>query len=311
VDIKGATIAFTVGFDYENPDLAMRVANEFLTLILNEDTRTRTNRATETIKVLESEAKGLEGDLESTEMQMAEVNRRPRDAVPEVPEQERSQLAALTALKTELIQRTSVYSDAHPTVVALKKKIAAMEKIITQSPQAHAAAQTTQADDIEALQRRRQALEKRLDEANGKLAVARLSASLERDQQSERFQVIEHPTLPQKPLKSGRLKMVGIFVAVAAMVGVGGVFAAETFDGSISGGHELLGIVDGAFIIPIPYISTRAEVLRRGRRILLGVVILIVLLLGGLAAAAAYWFPGSFAWFDSSQLGVLNWLRLS
>ena len=39
------TIAFTLSFDYENPEIATRVANEFLTLILNEDARNHTNRA--------------------------------------------------------------------------------------------------------------------------------------------------------------------------------------------------------------------------------------------------------------------------
>ena len=47
------TIAFTLSFEYEAPETAMRVANEFLTLILNEDARTRVNRASETTKFLD------------------------------------------------------------------------------------------------------------------------------------------------------------------------------------------------------------------------------------------------------------------
>ena len=58
-------------------------------------------------------------------MQIFEIARRPREAVPEIPEQQKSQLTALAALKAELIQKTSVYSDAHPAVTALKKRIAA------------------------------------------------------------------------------------------------------------------------------------------------------------------------------------------
>ena len=237
------TIAFTVGFEYENPELAMRVANEFVTLIVNEDARSRTSRATEAVKILTGETKDIEDKLESTQMQIFEIARRPRDAVPEIPEQEKSQLTALAALKAELIQKTSVYSDAHPAVTALKKRIAAMEKTLTQSAQAPAKAQSTQADDIEALKRQREALEKRLADANSKLATARLSEKLDRDQQSERLQVIESPSLPQKPLKSNRLKMVGIAFAAAAMLGIGTVIAAELFDGSIRSRHQLLGVV--------------------------------------------------------------------
>ena len=58
------TIAFTVGFEYGNPELAMRVANEFVTLIVNEDARSRTSRATEAVKILTSETKDIEDKLE-------------------------------------------------------------------------------------------------------------------------------------------------------------------------------------------------------------------------------------------------------
>src|ERR1700730_8118872 len=253
VDVEGQprqgtpTIAFTVGFEYGNPELAMRVASEFVTLIVNEDARSRTSRATEAVKILTSETKDIEDKLESTQMQILEIARQPREAVPEIPEQEKSQLTALAALRAELIQKTSVYWDAHPAVTALKKRIAAMEKTLTQ--QAPAKAQSTRADDIEALKRQREALEKRLADTNSKLATARLSEKLDRDQQSERLQVIETPSLPQKPIKSNRLKFVGIAFAAAAMLGIGTVVAAEQFDGSIRGRHQLVGVVANHLIV--------------------------------------------------------------
>ena len=180
-----------------------------------------------------------------------------------------------------------------------------MEKAITQSPQP-TAAQATPADDIEALRRQTQALEKRLDDANARLASARLSERLEKDQQTERLQIIERPTLPQKPLKSGRLKMVGIAFVLAAMFGAGAVFGAEVLDRSISGSHELLGIVDKSLIISIPYIATRSEVLRAKRRRAWGAGILTMALLGGLVAAAIYLSFVDFSWLDTSWLDVLT-----
>ena len=161
-----------------------------------------------------------------------------------------------------------------------------MEKSITQPAQAPVANQATQADDVEALQRQRQAVEKRLDDANSKHATARLGETLERGQQSDRFQVIEHPVLPQRPLKTGRLKLVGIAFALAAMAGVGAVFGAEMLDRSISGGHELSGIVGSHLIISIPYIFSSRNFAGetqgvRGRRSM-------ILLLGG-HAAAVFW----------------------
>jgi hypothetical protein len=301
----GSAIAFTVGFEYGNPELAMRVASEFLTLIVNEDARSRTSRATEAVKILASEVKDIEDKLDSTQMQIFEIARRPREAVPEIPEQEKSQLNALTALKAELIQKTSVYSDAHPAVTALKKRIAAMEKSLTQSTQTPAKAQSTQADDVEALKRQREVLERRLAEANSKLATARLSEKLDRDQQSERLQVIESPPLPQKPVKSNRLKMVGIAFAAAAMLGIGTVVAAELLDGTIRGRHQLLGVVDSHLIVSIPYMATHADIIRARWRIIFGVVSVVVLLavLGGLAAAIVFHLPLDFSLFDRAGIG--------
>ena len=59
------TIAFTVGFQYDDPEIAMRVANEFVALILGEDARSRTSRATEAVRILAGETKDIEDKLES------------------------------------------------------------------------------------------------------------------------------------------------------------------------------------------------------------------------------------------------------
>ena len=214
-------------------------------------------------------------------------------------------MTALAALKAELIQKTSVYSDAHPAVTALKKRIAAMEKTLTQSAQTPAKAQSTQADDIEALKRQREALEKRLADANGKLATARLSERLDRDQQSERLQVIESPPLPQKPLKSNRLKLVGIAFAAAAMMGIGAVIAAELFDGSIRSRHQLSGVVASHLIVTVPYMTTRADITRARLRVIFGAVSVVLLLavLGGLATAAVLHLPIDLSLIDKAAVG--------
>jgi capsular polysaccharide biosynthesis protein len=284
-------ITFTVGFEYENPELAMRVASEFVSLIVQEDARLRTSRSTEAVRILANETKDIEDKLEATQTQISEIARRPREDVPEIPEQEKAQLTALAALKAELIQKTSVYSNAHPAVTALKKRIVEMEKTLTQ--QAPAKALSTQADEIEAAKRQREALEKRLDEANSKLATARLNEKLDRDQKSERLQILESPSLPQNPLKSNRIKFVGMAFAAAAALGIGTLIAAELFDGSIRGRDQLLGVVASPLIVSIPYITTRADVIRARWRVILGAVSVVTLLavLGGLATAIVLRLP--------------------
>jgi uncharacterized protein involved in exopolysaccharide biosynthesis len=312
VDVEGqfrqsapAAIAFTVGFSYENPELAQRVANEFVALIVDEDARSRTSRATEAVKILTGQTKDIEDKLESTQTQILEIARQPREAVPEIPEQQKSQLIAFAALKAELIQKMSVYSEAHPAVVALKKRVAAMEKTLTQAAQVPAKAQSTQADAVEVLKRQREALEKQLADANNKLAAARLSEKLDREQQSEQLQVIESPSLPQRPLKSGRLKLVGIALALAAMLGVGAVMATELFDGSIRNRQQLFGVVDGNMVVSIPYITTHSDIIRARLRIIFVSLTVVIILsaLGGLAAAIVFQLPVDLSWFDKAGVG--------
>jgi hypothetical protein len=65
-----------VGFTDRRPDVATKVANELLTLFLNEDVRNRTNRAMETTKFLAREAQRLENDLGSVEAKIADLRRK-------------------------------------------------------------------------------------------------------------------------------------------------------------------------------------------------------------------------------------------
>jgi uncharacterized protein involved in exopolysaccharide biosynthesis len=294
------TVAFTVGFEYENPELAMRVASEFVSLIINEDTRLRTSRSSEAVRILTSEAKSIEDKLEATQTQIFELARQPRENVAEVSEQERTQMAALATLKAELVQKSTVYSEAHPTIVALKKRIAATEKDLAQ--QVPSKVQSTRADDIEALKRQREALEKRLEEANGKLATARLSEKLDRDQQSERLQIIELPPLPKKPLKSNRIKLVGMAFAAAMALGVGAVVAFEALDGTVRSRHQLSGVIPNPLLVSIPYMTSRADVILARMRVAFAALSTIALLviLGGLAIAVFLYLP-----LDSSLLQKL------
>lgn len=299
-----APTAFTVGFEYQNPELAMRVANEFVTMILNEDERSRTSRSTEAVKILTAETKEIEDKLLSTQMQISELARRPHDTVPEIPEQQKSQLAALAALKAELIQKLSIYSESHPAVIALKKRVAAMEKSIMQ-PEPSTKPPSTEVDDIETAKRQREALEKRLADANGRLATARLNEKIDREQQFGSVQVIELPSLPQRPEKSGRLKLVALAFAAAAALGMGTVVAAELLDGSIRGRHDLLGVVPSPLIVSIPYIQTRTDIVRARWKLAFGSfsLVLLLALLGGLAATIVLGLPVDFSSLGRAVVG--------
>jgi polysaccharide biosynthesis transport protein len=87
-----ATIAFKVGFEYEKPDIAHKVANEIVTLFLDENVKTRTLRATETTEFLTQEVGNLKKELESVENKVATYKQQNSDSLPEHMEMHMSML---------------------------------------------------------------------------------------------------------------------------------------------------------------------------------------------------------------------------
>jgi uncharacterized protein involved in exopolysaccharide biosynthesis len=304
----------------------MRVANEFLTSILSQDARTRTNNAAETTKFLEREVKRLEGEHDAAVAQIEAARQRPTD-----PEQEQSkvklQIKTLTDLEAELIKASSQYSDAHPAVIKLKKQVAAQKQAIAaakasatdKAPSAVPTADKASSADVPTadkappgdvptivLERKEYDLERSLEDANRKLTAARLGESMERGQQGERLQVIEQPSLPQKPVRPKKLKWFAVAFGLAGMIGAGSIFAAEMLDGSIRGSRELTGIVDRHLIVTIPYLTTPGEQYRKRRNFILLCTALVAVLAAAIAAAVIKGVSIDFSWFDRSWIDWLS-----
>lgn len=301
-----STIAFTLSFQYENPEVALKVANDFLTLVLNEDARNRTNRATETTNFLAHESQRLQGELTAIETQIAENKARSHEDPADTADPARLQIVELTKLKEELAQKASIYSEAHPVVKALRKKISAMEALVAKT----SAKPEEQGDGgLDELERRQAAIEANLESTNKKLEEARLGEKLERDQQSERLQVIEQPVMPQKPVKPNRVKLLALSFILAIMAGGGAVFAAESLDGSVRHSHELASVSNGRLIVLIPYIVTRSETSRRRGRIVLSVAAILILLVAGVLGLVFFGPPIDLSWINQFWLDHLT--RLS
>ena len=77
------TIAFKVGFEYQKPEIAHKVANELVTLFLDENVRARTARATETTEFLTEELNRLKAELEDVESKVASYKQQNANSLPE------------------------------------------------------------------------------------------------------------------------------------------------------------------------------------------------------------------------------------
>lgn len=78
-----ATIAFTLSFDHGQPDVAQRIANELVSLYLNENIRERRQKAAETTEFLAGEAERLQREILEIETKLADFKRLHAGSLPE------------------------------------------------------------------------------------------------------------------------------------------------------------------------------------------------------------------------------------
>jgi uncharacterized protein involved in exopolysaccharide biosynthesis len=279
---KKYDIAFNVGFLYEQPAIATKVANELVTMILNEDVRSRTEYASETTRFLAKEVKRLEDQLHINDAKIAEIQKSRLDALADTsPLGDEKDLAAL---KAKLLVLGATRSSTHPDVIALKRSIKALEKsAAAANVNAGTASDGTNNKPLglDALQTQRESLKVQLAVATQKLSAARLGESLERGQHSERLEVIEQPTLPGKPVSPNRPKIFAVVFVMAIMAGAGLVIGAEKLDQSIYRRADLASLIDSHLIVSIPYISTIAETRHKKIRNMTIVASVLIAILAG------------------------------
>ncbi len=79
-----ATIAFTLAYDGEAPDVAQKVTNELTSLFLNENLKTRERHAQETTAFLKRESENLARHIQELEGKIAQMKQQADGALPEL-----------------------------------------------------------------------------------------------------------------------------------------------------------------------------------------------------------------------------------
>jgi uncharacterized protein involved in exopolysaccharide biosynthesis len=317
-------IAFNVGFEYENPLIAMKVANELMTMILSEDAKGRTANASETTKFLQDNVQRLEAQLSSLDHQIVSIKANSLSVDSGITSSDTAK--ELASLRAQLLVKRATFSDSHPAIRALKRQIELLEKgepSTSAATASGAGAKAGEAKDaldakdarleaikgrsvgLDALETKRASVKKELDEASQKLAAAKLGETLERGQHSERLEVIEQATMPTKSTKPNRFKLFGFAVAFALMVGGAAAAGSEFFDKSIRRSSDLQSVVDARMIVAIPYIATRKEVrhVRRARFMKIGSA---AALAAGAIALAYFYVPDPEILLDKALKALLG-----
>ena len=383
------SVAFTVAFEHQDPGVAARVTNELVTLILEENVRTRTSRASETTKFLARESERREEELQRIEAQIAafkqeneaslpesldfrlnfleRMERRLIDVNSEIQGLDRDQrlfelgLAAsgpqsvgipnealsarrqltqrLNQLQSDLLQKGAVFSDTHPVMRSLRQEIKNIEAELAANysggedtqdgaeggePEAEADDGPTSIAEFQAdtFRERRALLEKQRQELEGsiaevresisrtpevqlglnalerdyaniraqyegliaKQAAAELGESLEEDNNAERFEVIEQPTVPQLPIRPNRLLILAAAFIFAAGISGGSALGLELMNTTVQSAGQMRRVMNRRPIVSIPYIRNIEDVRQTRRKIGLSVAGAAVAVTAGIAA---------------------------
>ena len=140
------TIAFKLTFEHRKPEIAQRVANELVTLFLDENVKSRTERATETTEFLTQEADKLKAELEKVETQLAAYKQEHSKALPQHQE---LHMTMLSRTETELKDVEREYKTAQEELRFLDLELSAAKAGIT--PKTGAAYASPNPQDIGSL----------------------------------------------------------------------------------------------------------------------------------------------------------------
>jgi len=131
-----ATIAFSIAFNDKNPVLAQAVANELVSLFLNENTRVRSQRAAKTTDFLKTEADKLEAEIGAIDTQIMGFKVKSGNSLPEMLQ---SNLSSLDRAKESLRQADNDIRIAKDRIIYLNDSLlrAQEEMPLAQPGQSH------------------------------------------------------------------------------------------------------------------------------------------------------------------------------
>lgn len=443
---RQTTIAFRVSFSHRRPQIAVRVANELVTLFMNENVRTRTQIATETTEFLNQEAEKLERQLIEIEDKIATYKQEHSEALPEnlelqikvrerlerqifdlgrevkgyeeelrfldvqlrgaqaeasaaatpkiirqqaqqAPQIDTTPINEYNVLREALAEARATKADKHPDVRALERKLeserarinsrggqaAMLMRIVDLQDQLKSIDSSDEEDAsgrqeleqelkglqtelvkveptapeiqdvdptlrtlsqlnienvrtktavvqerIESLRSQKSTLDERLNEIERSIILtpqvdralrglerdydnaqrkyneirdkameAQIAENVEEASKSERFVLVEPPTVSDHPVKPNRPQLLAIGIAASFAAGAAALFGIEFIDGGIRGPENLAALIDMVPLAVIPYIETTQE--QRSRRTQ-GYWVLAIFIVGGVAALIALHF---------------------
>lgn len=291
-----------VAFDSPRPDVAVAVANEIVTLILEEDAATRLQIARQTQQFFQQEVTRLSGALQA---QSTEIQRFKEENIAALPESQvfrREDLARIEARRVQLDRDRRVLLDqidridrltsgatipreegtsavegggggAQVTTRDVRRgelvtELGYLEEEAEQLAAQAAALEATLAEAprvgirLEVLERDYENIRGQYDLAISNLARAEIGEMIESLAKGRRISVIEQAVRPDRPFSPNRPRIAAISLAAGLALATGLLIALEMFRSVIRRPEDITALVGDRMVMTLPVIRSRQDRLR-------------------------------------------------
>lgn len=119
--------------------------------------------------------------------------------------------------------------------------------------------------DYNALRRGHEQLIAQFNDTQAQINQARMALNLEEDPNSERFTVLEQPSIASSPVSPNRLAVLLLTLAIAVALASGTVALVERGDQSVRNSQDVIQYLQLPPLVSIPYVDNRADRRRRMR----------------------------------------------
>ncbi len=195
----------------------------------------------------------LEKSVEAARAALASAPRTSARRVPTTPDnpayiQREVQLRATTLDLQAAIERRD----------ALRLRYDDLEKRLQVAPEVER--------ESSALTRGLEQLVAQYNDTQRKINEAQMALNLEEDPNSERFTVLEQPSMAASPASPNRFAVLALTLAIAVALGAAVVTVAERADQAVRNAQDVVAFLEIPPLVGIPYVENRADLKRRSRQ---------------------------------------------
>jgi len=256
---------FSLSFIGDDPNTVTTVANRLSSLFIEENLKVREQQASGTTEFMVNELAEAKAKLDKMEASVAKYNRRTTRVYDE-PKIEYAETEK-DKLKRELEALRTKYTDNHPDVIAMKKKIDDLEKnkdtsrsvVQVNKPRLRVEQIPLHEQNMGARGKEYESMKEIYEVLLKKNQEAQQAENLERRQKGEQFKVIDPAIVPEKPFSPDvpKILLISLFAGLAS--GLALAFVREQMDRSFHDADDVEISLGIKVLATIPEIEEKAS----------------------------------------------------